>query len=191
MFTDKIEADNINIYLSNDKTLSIKGEDSDKIVELMNSIETYQNEVNRQKNIAKHEHDKIINRGYTKQKLADRIVFAYMGLLFPVVCIPTSYMLLVIALIYIVGFKCILNITDKLDKSAREEYDNKVKEYNVNIRKLKFKQFNLKEELDELKRNNIVKEVHTEKISNKEELLKLKQSLIIENDNKEKEYVKR
>ena len=191
MFTDKIETDNTNIYLGDDKTLSINGQDSDKIIDLMNSIVLHQKEVDRVKNIAKHEHNKIINRGYTKQKLADRLVYIYIGLLFPIAVVPTGYMSLVIALFYVIGFKCVLNIADKLDKSARDEYDNKVKEYNTIIRELKFNLFNLEDELIELKSKNEVKEVHIKKISDIEQLQKLKESLVDNKESKEKSYTKK
>ena len=100
-------------------------------------------------------------------------------------------MSLVIALFYVIGFKCVLNIADKLDKSARDEYDNKVKEYNTIIRELKFNLFNLEDELIELKSKNEVKEVHIKKISDIEQLQKLKESLVDNKESKEKSYTKK
>ena len=68
MFTDKIEIDDLKIYVGDsDKVKIIKGEDDVKIIDTTNLIELYNEKIENQNRAIKYYQNKIQNRKFMKQ----------------------------------------------------------------------------------------------------------------------------
>ena len=89
--------------------------------------------------------------------------------------------------IYALGFKIVLDASDKLDKSAHDDCTRKINKFNENINKYSLDLICLQDKLYKLEKKNEIKETHIEKINDIEELKKIKQTFIDEYNIKEKE----
>ena len=187
MFTDKIEIDDLKIYVGDsDKVKIIKGEDDVKVIDTTNLIELYNEKIENQNRAIKYYQNKIRNRKFMKQILADKLIFIYLIFL-PIVLISMHNTTFTLGFIYALGFKIVLDASDKLDKSARDDCMKKINKFNENINKYSFDLICLQDKLYKLEKRNEVKEAHIEKINDIEELKKIKQTFIDEYNIKEKE----
>lgn len=193
MYTDKIEIDDLKIYVGDsDKVKIIKGEDDVKIIDTTNLIELYDEKIENQNRAIKYYQNKIRHRKFMKQILAGKLIFIYLIFL-PIVLISINYTSYLLAIIYALGFKIVLDASDKLDKSARDDCTRKIKKFNENINKYSLDRVCLQDKLYKLEKKNEVKEAHIEKINDIEELKKIKQTFIDEYNikNNDKTLIKR
>ena len=193
MYTDKIEIDDLKIYVGDsDKVKIIKGEDDVKIIDTTNLIELYDEKIENQNRAIKYYQNKIQHRKFMKQILAGKLIFIYLIFL-PIIIISINYTSYLLAIIYALGFKIVLDVSDKLDKSARDDCTRKINKFNENINKYSLDRVCLQDKLYKLEKKNEVKEAHIEKINDIEELKKIKQKLIDEYNikNNDKTLIKR
>ena len=193
MYTDKIEIDDLKIYVGDsDKVKIIKGEDDVKIIDTTNLIELYDEKIENQNRAIKYYQNKIQHRKFMKQILAGKLIFIYLIFL-PIIIISINYTSYLLAIIYALGFKIVLDVSDKLDKSARDDCTRKINKFNENINKYSLDRVCLQDKLYKLEKKNEVKEAHIEKINDIEELKKIKQTFIDEYNikNNDKTLIKR